>query len=156
MKYYRGLTHQKVTFGFGLRHIRVLHLVLGFHTLDYHTFPCTFPSTEFNMEKYDSQMCLNLRPNVILWYVTPYIATSTNGVFQPMKPNKPGTRMSDLILAIFLQTWSVTCVMKKTYSCIYKTMSVNGMNPSFFNVTLHRPKISITHWIRISDSETLF
>ena len=35
---YRGVTHQSITFGFGLRHIRVSHLVLGLHTLDYHTW----------------------------------------------------------------------------------------------------------------------
>ena len=32
-----GVTHQSITIGFELRHIRVSHLVLGLHTLDYHT-----------------------------------------------------------------------------------------------------------------------
>ena len=35
---YRGVTHQSITIGFGLRHIRLSHLVLGLHTLDYHTW----------------------------------------------------------------------------------------------------------------------
>ena len=35
---YSGVTHQSITIGFGLRHIRVSHLVLGLHTLDYHTW----------------------------------------------------------------------------------------------------------------------
>ena len=33
-----GVTHQSITIGFGLRHIRLSHLVLGLHTLDYHTW----------------------------------------------------------------------------------------------------------------------
>ena len=37
-RYYRGVTHQSITFDFGLRHIRVSHLVLGLHTLEYHTW----------------------------------------------------------------------------------------------------------------------
>ena len=35
---YRGVTYQSITFGLGLRHIRVSHLVLGSHTLEYHTW----------------------------------------------------------------------------------------------------------------------
>ena len=38
MNLYRGVTHQSITIGFGLRHIRLSHLVLGLHTLDYHTW----------------------------------------------------------------------------------------------------------------------
>ena len=34
----RGVTHQSITIGFGLRHIRVSHLVLSLHTLEYHTW----------------------------------------------------------------------------------------------------------------------
>ena len=33
---YRGMTHQSITIGFGLRHVRVSHLVFGLHTLGYH------------------------------------------------------------------------------------------------------------------------
>ena len=35
-QFYRGVTDQSITFGLGLRHIRVSHLVLGSHTLESH------------------------------------------------------------------------------------------------------------------------
>ena len=35
-KEFSRVTHLSLIFGFGLRHIRVLHLVLGSHTLEYY------------------------------------------------------------------------------------------------------------------------
>ena len=41
-EFYRGVTHQSIIVSLGLRHIRVSYLVLGSHTLEYHTSPCIF------------------------------------------------------------------------------------------------------------------
>ena len=45
-----GVTHKSMIFGFGLRHMRVSHLVLSSHTLEYHTWS-RVPTMELGFDK---------------------------------------------------------------------------------------------------------